>query len=458
MNLSERVEPLREFFLNGNTRSLEYRRAALQRLATEIAAREQAICEALYLDFRKPEFETIVTEVAIVQSEIRLSLKKLGCWAKPKRIRPALMNFPSCDKIYPEPYGTVLIIAPWNYPFQLVFSPLIGAIAAGNTVMIKPSEHAGHTARLVSDIVHRVFEPGHVSAMEGEADVAAALLRERWDYIFFTGSIPVGKIVARAAAEHLTPCTLELGGKNPCIIDETADLPLAARRVIWGKFINCGQTCIAPDYILVHEKVKTAFTELCRKEIQSAYGEDPKQSPDYARIINRKNFDTLVQYLIGEKLIAGGETDPDERYIAPTLIDNPTPGSAVMQQEIFGPLLPVIPYQKEADLKQILSAYGKPLAFYIFSKNKAFIRRMIRDFSFGGGTVNDTIVHFGNARLPFGGVGSSGTGAYHGRHSFDTFSHRKSVTTRATWLDLPMRYAPYAGKLKSVKAFLRWLS
>jgi aldehyde dehydrogenase (NAD+) len=294
--------------------------------------------------------------------------------------------------------------------------------------------------------------------IEGEVAIAARLLRERWDYIFFTGSVAVGKIVAKAAAEHLIPTTLELGGKNPCIVDETADLKLAAKRIVWGKFINCGQTCISPDYVLVHESVKNDFVEHCRKQITDNYGRNPQQSPDYARIINHKNFIALKHLLAGEKILVGGVTDSSELYISPTLLDNPGADSLVMKQEIFGPILPVISYKTEDELNAIIGSYEKPLALYAFSNRPKFIRRIIANHSFGGGTMNDVIVHFANHRLPFGGVGHSGAGAYHGKYSFDTFTFEKGITRRCNWLDLPVRYAPYKGKLKVLKFFMRWFS
>jgi aldehyde dehydrogenase (NAD+) len=335
---------------------------------------------------------------------------------------------------------------------------LIGAIAAGNTVVIKPSEHSAHTSRVVSEIIAAVFDPGHVTVIEGEVAVAAKLLRERWDYIFFTGSIAVGKIVAKAAAEHLTPATLELGGKNPCIVDETAVLKLAAKRIVWGKFINCGQTCIAPDYILVHESVKDEFVDHCKKEIIATYGENAQQSPDYARIINHHNFQVLKHGIAGEKILFGGETDSHDLYFAPTLLDNPDRESHIMKHEIFGPILPVITYKTESELDTIINSYEKPLALYVFSNHVKFTNRIINNHSFGGGTINDTLVHFANHRLPFGGVGFSGVGAYHGQHSFDTFTYEKGITTRYNWLDLPVRYAPYRDKMKALKFFMRWFS
>ena len=370
---------------------------------------------------------------------------------------PVLLNFPSGDKIYNEPYGTVLIISPWNYPFQLALSPLIGAVAAGNTVVLKPSELTPHTGKVIFEIISSVFDKNHVCVVEGDASVAEKLLQECWDYIFFTGSVAIGKIVAKAAADNLTPVTLELGGKNPCIIDKTANIKLAAKRIVWGKFINGGQTCIAPDYILIHYSVKDDFIVHLKNEITHAYGNNPFQSNDYPRIINQRNFNRLKKMIINEKLLMGGETDEQGLYISPTLIDNPGLDSEVMKGEIFGPILPILDFTDETEIEKIILTYEKPLALYVFSDNRSFVRRMIEKYSFGGGTINDTTVHFADHHLPFGGVGHSGIGAYHGRYSFDTFSHKKGITRRYNWLDIPVRYAPYNGKLKLLKFFMKWL-
>jgi len=458
MEISAKVDRQKEFFKSKKTKDIAFRKECLKRLLEELLKREKEIAKAMYDDFRKPEFETVMTETGIVINELKLAIRKLNSWTKSRCVRPVLVNFPSTSRIYREPYGTVLIIAPWNYPFQLVFSPLIGAIAAGNTVVIKPSEHSAHTSKVVSEIIAAVFDPGHITVIEGEVAVAARLLRERWDYIFFTGSINVGKIVAKAAAEHLTPATLELGGKNPCIVDETANLKLAAKRIVWGKFINCGQTCIAPDYILVHESVKNEFVDHCKKEITATYGENAQQSPDYARIINHHNFQVLKHSMVGEKILSGGETDSHDLYFAPTLLDNPGRDSHIMKHEIFGPILPIISYATEEELNSMINSYEKSLALYVFSNHVKFINRIIKNHSFGGGTINDTLVHFANHRLPFGGVGFSGVGAYHGQHSFDTFTYEKGITTRYNWLDLPVRYAPYRDKMKALKFFMRWFS
>ncbi len=458
MEIQSIVENQKAFYKSHKTKDLSFRKDCLKRLRTELQKREKDIVKAMYDDFRKPEFETVMTETGIVLNELNLAIRKLNAWAKSRYVRPVLVNFPSTNRIYRQPYGTVLIMAPWNYPFQLVFSPLVGAVAAGNTVVIKPSEHSAHTSRIVSEIIAAVFDPAHVTVVEGEVAVAARLLRERWDYIFFTGSITVGKIVAKAAAENLTPATLELGGKNPCIVDETANIRLAAKRVVWGKFINCGQTCIAPDYVLVHESVKNDFIEYCKKEIINTYGENAQDSPDYSRIINLHNFEILQKSIPQDKVSMGGDSDINDLYISPTLLDNPGLDSEIMKQEIFGPILPILTYKNEKEICRIIASYEKPLAFYIFSNHLHFIRLLIRNLSFGGGTINDTLVHFANHRLPFGGVGFSGLGAYHGKHSFDTFTFEKGITTRYNWLDLPVRYAPYRDKMKALKFFMKWFS
>lgn len=436
---------------------INYRKEKLKKLLHYIQKNENEIIQALYDDFRKPAFESVLTETSYVISELKATIKNIHKWARPKKIFPSILNFPSTDYIYSEPYGKVLIIAPWNYPFQLALCPLISAVAAGNQVVVKPSELTPNTSKIIAGIIAEVFDKNHVEVIEGGVEAVQKLLAQRWDYIFFTGSPTVGKIVAKAAAENLTPVTLELGGKNPCIIDATANLKLAAKRIVWGKFINAGQTCIAPDYILIQKDMKNSFINYLKEEITNAYGENPEISPDFARIINAKNWQRLVSMIEPEKVIFGGQTDEENRYIAPTLIDEPAIDSPIMQEEIFGPILPILTYEKEEELNIIISKYEKPLALYVFSENSIFAKRIIQNFSFGGGCINDTVVHFSNKRLPFGGVGHSGIGAYHGKLSFDTFSNKKGIVKKANWLDLSMRYAPYKGKLKSIKKLLKWL-
>ncbi|PBJ14298.1 aldehyde dehydrogenase [Flavobacterium sp. ACN6] len=434
-----------------------YRKETLKKLLYNIQKSEDLIIKALYDDFKKPEFEAVVTETNYVISDLKAVIKNISKWAKPKRVFPSLLNFPSTDHIYKEPYGNVLIIAPWNYPFQLALCPLIAAVAAGNRVTLKPSELTPHTSAVIAKIIEKTFHINHVEVFEGGVEVCNKLLAQRWDYIFFTGSVSVGKIVAKAAAENLTPVTLELGGKNPCIVDETADLKLAAKRIVWGKFINAGQTCIAPDYIMIQKNMKVNFITYLIEEIIKAYGKKIDKSPDFARIINTKNWYRLTNMIQNENVLFGGESDANKLYIAPTLLEEPDLDSPVMKEEIFGPILPILVYENENDIEKVVSRYEKPLSFYIFSENNSFVKKLIKKYSFGGGCINDTVVHFSNKRLPFGGVGHSGIGAYHGQLSFDTFSHHKAIVKKGNWLDLPMRYAPYKDKLASLKRILDWL-
>ncbi|MEX2350148.1 MAG: aldehyde dehydrogenase [Flavobacteriaceae bacterium] len=450
-NISERVQLQKNFFQTGKTKNVSYRIDILKKLLKAVKKREKTICDALYKDFKKPPFETIVTETTLIEKEIKFTLKNLKNWSRTKSVKSTLFNFPSKDFIYFEPYGTVLIIAPWNYPFQLAISPLIGAIAAGNTAIVKPSELTPQIASVIDIIIKEVFPPEYVKVFQGGVETAQNLLKEKWDYVFFTGSVKVGKIVAKSIAENLTPHTLELGGKNPCIIDESAKVNTAVKRIVSGKFINAGQTCIAPDYLLVHEKIEKKFLNSLQKEIERAYGKNPKYSKDYPRIINESNFNRLVSLIPEDKVIIGGGSDMDDLFIEPTVLLNPSLHSEVMKDEIFGPILPVLIYQTEKDIDLVLHKYPNPLALYVFSSKKSFSEKMIKKYAFGGGTINDTLVHIVNPRLPFGGIGNSGMGAYHGKHSFETFSHKKAITKRATWLDIPLRYAPYNNKAKWIK-------
>jgi aldehyde dehydrogenase (NAD+) len=458
LNIPALLQQQRQFFKSQQTKDVSYRIEILKKLKAEIIAREQDVYDALKKDFKKPVFESFMSEYGLAISGINLVLKNLKSWAKPKRVRPSMLTFPSTDYIYKEPYGTVLVIAPWNYPFILAIEPIIMAVSAGNTVVLKPSELTTHTSQLVTDIIQSVFGQEYVASVQGGIPVATELLEQNWDYIFFTGSVPVGKIVAKAAANYLTPVTLELGGKSPCIVDETIDLNLAAKRIVWGKFFNGGQTCISPDYIIAHSSIKQNLVESLKSEIIRAYGENPKQSEDYPRIINERNTARLKEMLEDVNVVFGGEHEVSECYIAPTLVDNPSLESTLMQDEIFGPILPVLTYTNEADINNIISNYDKPLSLYVFSKNKKFTNKIISSYSFGGGAINDPLIQFGNHRLPFGGVGASGIGAYHGKHGFDTFSHHKAVSKRGTWFDPPVRYAPYKGKLNLLKKMFKWFS
>jgi len=455
MNIKLILESQKLYFQSQATRDIGMLKKRLATLRIEILKREDEIYEALYKDFKKSKFETYFGEIGIVISEIDATIKHISSWSKPKKVRASGLNFPSRDYIYSDPYGSVLVIAPWNYPFQLALAPVIAAIAAGNTVVLKPSEHTTNTSKLLEIIISTVFKPEHVQVVKGGITETTLLLKERWDYIFFTGSVAVGKIVAKAAAPYLTPITLELGGKNPCIIDNTMSTQLIAKRLVWGKFVNAGQTCIAPDYLLVHSSVKKQLISDLKKEIISAYGENPQESPDYPRIINTKNLSRLISMLEGSNVIFGGKSDSSDRYLEPTLVEDPSLDSKVMKEEIFGPILPILSYMNEADINAIVNNYEKPLGFYVFSTNKSFYKKMIKTYSFGGGTINDTMIHFGNINLPFGGVGESGIGAYHGQLGFDTFSHKKGIVVKGNWLDIPLRYAPYSNKLNKLKKLFK---
>ena len=443
------------FFKDFKTQDVKIRIQHLKKLKRVLEEREESLFEALYQDLKKPVFESFTSELLMVQKELDLHIKNIKEWAAPKRVSGSLINFPSQDYILSEPYGTVLLISPWNYPFQLAMIPLIGAIAAGNTAVIKPSESAPHTAQIIEEIISEVFPPEWVIVIQGGVKVGAALLKTQWDYIFYTGSTAVGKIVAKAAAEFLTPTTLELGGKSPCIVDGTAPIQKTARRIVWGKFLNCGQTCIAPDYVLVQKEYKKALVAAMIQEIEKAFGKNAKNSKDYGRIIHQKHFEKLEKDLDKQKLLYGGKKDKDELYFGPTLVEEPALDSSLLVDEIFGPILPVLSYTTESDIDSILTKLMNPLAFYLFSTNRRFINTMIQRYSFGGGVINDAIIHFTNDKLPFGGIGNSGMGAYHGKHSFEVFTHAKPVVKRSFWFDLPQRYAPYPKSLKALKFLLK---
>ncbi len=375
------------FFEAGHTLDISERIDKLKALKKLIESKEKEIAAALFADFRKPEFETYVTETALILSELKFTIKKLRKWAKPKKVKSTLLNFPSSDYIYSQPYGQVLVLAPWNYPFQLSVSPAIGALAAGNTVVLKPSEYAPATSQLTKELFAEVYPEEHVSIVLGGVETSEELLQQKWDYVFFTGSVPVGRIVAKAIAPHLTPSTLELGGKNPCIIHSSAKIDLAAKRIVWGKFINSGQTCISPDYILIDKKKKTEFTEAVKREIKSAFGDDIKKSPDYARIINKKNFERLKKMLEGQTIITGGETDASDNYMAPTLLNEPSLDSEVMQDEIFGPILPVLSFSDETEIEKIINHYPDPLSLYVFAEDKDYSEKILQKYRFGGGAI-----------------------------------------------------------------------
>jgi aldehyde dehydrogenase (NAD+) len=444
-----------QFFKSGRTKDLDFRLENLNRLKKGIIQNETAIGEALKKDLSKSSYESYLTEVGVALDEIRLTGRRLKSWAQPRRVKTPFYLWFASSRIYCEPYGSALIIAPWNYPFLLSISPLIGSIAAGNCNVLKPSEYAPHTAAILSEIMASHFDNRYVAVIEGGAHIGEALLKQRFDYIFFTGSVTVGKIVMSAAAKHLTPVTLELGGKSPCIVDQNVNMDPAARRIVFGKFINAGQTCIAPDYLLVHKSNKPKLLELIRKYLSRFYGEDPRKSPDYARIINMRHFNRLRAFLEKGDVIIGGQNDPQDLYIAPTVITNLSWDDPVMQDEIFGPILPVLEFEDLSEVISILNSRPKPLALYVFSNRRENYQQVIDEVSFGTGCINDTVIHFANPHLPFGGVGSSGMGRYHGKASFDTFSHQKSVLKKSFIFDVPLRYPPYKNKLSIIKKILR---
>ena len=439
----------RKFFATGKTKDIDFRRQQLEQLKVAIKKNTQAILDALYADLHKPEFEAYF-ELAVTQ-DIDYALKHLKSWVKPKKVKTPLIQFPSSACIYPEPLGVVLIIGPWNYPFSLMISPLIGAIAAGNCSILKPSEIAPHTSRILAEIIEANFAPEYIAAIEGGVETSQQLLAEKFDRIFFTGGTRVGKIIMAAAAKHLTPVTLELGGKSPCIVDRDLDLTEAAKRITWGKFINAGQICIAPDYLLVNSAIKADLLAEIKKSINDFYGDNPAESPDYGRIINQNQFDRLSTLLQEGNILVGGETNPRDLYIAPTIIDDITPDSPIMQEEIFGPILPVLAYDDLDEAISIINSRSKPLALYIFSRNKKLQTKILQNTSSGGVCINDTVMQVSINELPFGGVGDSGIGSYHGKASFDTFSHHKSVLSKSFFLELNWRYAPYKEKIEQFK-------
>lgn len=447
------IQQQREFFRTEQTYPIAFRLEQLTKLKQAIIDRQADIVQAAKADLGRPAFEAYF-EIATL-GEINLALKQLKNWVKPKRVKSPIDQFPASAWIQPDPLGVVLIIGPWNYPFQLMMSPLVGAIAAGNCAILKPSEHAPHTSQVVAQLIAATFDPSYVAVTEGDAEISKQLLAERFDHIFFTGGTAIGRIVMTAAAQHLTPVTLELGGKSPCIVDQDTHIDRTAKRIAWGKLINTGQTCVAPDYLLVQSQIKPELVDRIKYYIKEFYGDNPAVSPDYGRIIHRQHFDRLVAYLDRGEIVLGGDYNAADRYLAPTLIDGVTWDDPVMQDEIFGPILPILTYDNLEDAISQVNARPKPLALYFFSQDRAKQERVLQATSSGGVCINDTVMHITANNLPFGGVGESGIGAYHGKASFDTFSHSKSVLRREFWLDLGWRYAPYtAQKLKQIKGIV----
>ena len=445
------------FFNTHKTKNLKFRKQQLKLLSKNIKNHENELLDALYKDLGKSKVEAYATEIGMLLKSIKLMRKELKNWSKTKQTDTPLYLFPTKSYIKKEPYGTVLIIGPFNYPVQLVFEPLIGAIAAGNTAIVKPSELTPHVAIVIKDIIEDTFDEAYVSVVEGGIEETQTLLSLPFDYMFFTGSEKVGKIVYEAAARKLIPVTLELGGKSPVIVDDTANIKVASERISFGKFTNAGQTCVAPDYILVQRKVKNDLIKALKKTITEFYGENIEKSPDFGRIVNQKHFNRLNDLIQIHKdnVVFGGNSSKEDLYIEPTLLDNITNDNKIMKEEIFGPILPIITYDNFDEVLEIIQSKSKPLSLYLFSEDENMTHRVVEELSFGGGAINDTLMHLANPNLPFGGVGSSGIGQYHGKYSFDTFSHMKSYTFKSTRLESSLFFPPYKAKFKYIKTFFK---
>lgn len=446
----------KEFFKYGKTLDINFRINQLKKLKDTIKKKEDRILSALNKDLGKSSFEGYLTEISMVYEEIDLSIKGLRFWSRKKKVKTPITLFPAKSYICYEPFGTVLIIGPFNYPFQLNLSPLVGAIGAGNTAMIKPSESVMNTSNIIKEIIEEAFDEEYIAYINPEKgrEVVEQLLSFKFDYIFFTGSTNVGKVVMRAAAEHLTPVTLELGGKSPCIVDSDAKIKLAARRIVWGKLLNCGQTCVAPDYIYVHKSIKDKFLTSLVAEIKAQFGEDIELSKDYCRMVNEREFDRVVSYIDEEKLYFGGKQVREKLYIEPTILNNVTWDDKVMKSEIFGPIIPILEFEGIEEIIHQINTAEKPLSLYYFSESRKKLRYILKHTSSGGVSLNDTVMHVASTFLPFGGVGSSGMGKYHGEESFKAFSNKKAVLDRGTWIDIPLRYAPAKNKLSFIKKIL----
>lgn len=436
------VEAQRKFFHSGATLDRDFRLKQLRLLSKALKEWEKPLCEALWRDLHKSTEEAFLTEISILNAEIENHIQHLKRWMKPEKHSTPLKMTPSRSYVVSEPLGSALIIAPWNYPVQLLLNPLVGAISAGCTAILKPSPYVPTVASVVEQMIAETFDEKYIAVVQGNREVNTLLLEQRFDIIFFTGSPQLGKTVMEAAAKHLTPVVLELGGKSPCIVDKEANLKIAARRIAWGKTLNAGQTCIAPDYLLIHKSLKDEFIEEFKAAVKKLHGKQVKTSRHYVRMVSDKAFDRVVGYLSDGEVVAGGAYDKAERYIEPTLLANVSPTSAVMQEEIFGPILPMLTFESSEEIIRFITEREKPLALYYFGDEKRGWR-IIRRTSSGGACINDTIMHIANEGLPFGGVGNSGMGSYHGRLSFDAFSHRRAVVASPTWIDMPFRYMPY---------------
>jgi len=453
--MKEIITAQRNFFNTHATKNLHFRRKQLKILQQALQKNESLLHEAIYNDFKKSEFDNYTTELSLLYKDIKEARSNIFKWARTKPVSTGILNFPASSYIIPEPLGVCLVIGAWNYPYQLSFAPVIAAIAAGNTVVLKPSELPSNTAAAMAKIVKENFDPAYFTVVEGGVEETQELLKQKFDKIFFTGSTRVGKIVYKAAAENLTPVTLELGGKSPAIVTESCNLKVSVRRLVWGKFLNAGQTCIAPDYVLVHKSIEQKFLERAKEEIISQHF--AFENDNYLQIINDDNFERLTKMLVPEKIYYGGQTHKETRYIQPTIMQNVTMDDAVMKEEIFGPILPVITYKTIEEAIAKVNSLPKPLSCYLFTKSSSIKKKVLKEISFGGGAINETVMHISNSNLPFGGVGQSGIGNYHGEAGFKAFTHYKSVMDKPTWLDPSIRYYPHTPfRLKLMRWFLKF--
>lgn len=455
MDYKKAVDRQRRFYDSGRTREYAFRKTALLKLQVSLHRYEGELCKALQKDLRKSSSESMMAEIGLTESELKFHLKHLREWMCPKKVPTPLSQFPAKSFRVPEPYGVALIMAPWNYPVLLCLEPLIAAIAAGNCVILKPSAYAPAVSKVLAKMLGEIYPSKYVLTAEGGRQENISLLEQRYDKIFFTGGAEVGKLVLQRAAEHITPVTLELGGKSPCIVDQTADLKLAAKRIAFGKLLNCGQTCVAPDYLLIHKSVKEKFLTYYEKELEQMLGAHPFENPNYPRMVNEKHYKRVMKLMQLEHVRLGGYGERDTLQIVPTVVDEVTLDSPIMKEEIFGPVLPVLTFDTKEDVLKITRHFEKPLACYLFTRNRPMMCFVLRQISFGGGCINDTIVHLATSHMGFGGVGGSGMGSYHGKDGFDCFSHNKSIVKKANWLDMPMRYQPYMGwKDRIIRRFL----
>jgi aldehyde dehydrogenase (NAD+) len=449
------IENMRNFFSSNQTKSIEFRINQLEKLKDIIQKNQEKIMVALKDDLNKSFFESYETEIGITLSELTHTIKNLKKWSKPQKVKTPITAFPAKSYIKKVPYGVTLIMSPWNYPFNLTFAPLIGSMAGGNCSLIKVSEYSPRTSQIIEKLINENFNPNYIKVWQGEIEVNKEILNQKFDYIFFTGSTNVGKIVMKAACENLTPLTLELGGKSPCIVDKNTNIDKTAKRIAWGKYLNAGQTCVAPDYLLAHKDIKEELIEKIVYYIEKFYSQDPKQSPDYPRIISSKHFDMLIPLIENSEIYYGGEKDSQEKYISPTIINNVKWTDKIMENEIFGPILPVIVWEDLDYTINLINKRPRPLALYLFTNDKELEEKVLNNIIFGGGVINDTIMHLSNPYLPFGGVGASGMGGYHGKYSFETFTHNMSIMKRGFWPDIKLKYPPYSGKLDTLRKLLK---